>query len=102
MHCYCACVVNGSFTHTVPPLNSNFCPTPDESDADGDSVLDLCDNCENIFNVDQEDTDLDRVGDVCDNCPFLHNPAQLKNDGDSAGDLCDTDDDNDHISMFVQ
>ena len=84
------------------PLNSNFCPTSDESDADGDSVLDLCDNCENIFNVDQEDTDLDRVGDVCDNCPFLLNPAQLNNDGDSAGDLCDTDDDNDHIGVFVQ
>ena len=85
-------------TLTEPPLN--LCPAPDESDADGDSILDLCDNCENIFNVDQEDTDLDRVGDVCDNCPFLHNPAQLNNDGDSAGDLCDTDDDNDGVGMF--
>ena len=87
-------------TLTEPPLNSNFCPTPDESDVDGDSILDFCDNCRHIFNMDQEDTDLDRVGDVCDNCPFLRNPAQLNNDGDSAGDLCDRDDDNDSVGMF--
>ena len=65
-------------TLTERPLNSNFCPAPAESDADGDSVLDFCDNCRHIFNMDREDTDLDRVGDVCDNCPFLHNPAQLE------------------------
>ena len=87
-------------TLTEPPLNSNFCPAPDEGDADGDSVLDFCDNCENFFNMDQEDTDLDRVGDVCDNCPLFHNPAKLNNDGDSAGDLCDRDDDNDGFGMF--
>ena len=58
-------------------------------------MLDFCDNCRYIFNLEQHDSDRDLVGDVCDNCPLIYNPTQLNNDRDSAGDLCDPDDDND-------
>jgi len=39
------------------------------SDADGDSIPDLCDNCPDTGNVDQNDPDGDGVGDACDACP---------------------------------
>ena len=80
-------------------MDPNFCPTDDESDGDGDGVLDVCDNCQSIGNVDQDDTDGDGVGDICDNCQYLFNPMQLNNDGDSVGDNCDRDDDYDGVGM---
>ena len=92
--------LNSFLQYAVPPLDSIFCPTDDESDGDGDGVLDVCDNCQSIGNVDQEDTDGDGVGDICDNCPYLFNPMQLNNDRDPVGDDCDSDDDNDNIGML--
>jgi hypothetical protein len=59
------------------------------SDADGDFVHDLCDNCPAVPNNDQLDADGDGVGDICDNCPLAANPSQADGDGDLVGDACD-------------
>ncbi|MCP3994626.1 MAG: hypothetical protein GY722_06105, partial [bacterium] len=57
-------------------------------DSDGDTVLNLLDNCARISNVDLLDFDGDFVGDVCDNCPTVANPEQLDTDADGEGDAC--------------
>ncbi len=67
------------------------------SDADGDGLRGLGDNCPEDYNPNQFDSDADGVGNVCDNCLSAANPAQANNDGDSEGDACDLDDDNDGI-----
>lgn len=43
------------------------------------------------------DADGDGVVDVDDNCPLVANFAQLNHDGDALGDVCDQDDDNDGL-----
>ncbi len=60
------------------------------SDADGDGVCDVDDNCLAVANPGQDDSDGDGIGDVCDNCPISFNPAQSDADGNGAGDLCDS------------
>lgn len=42
---------------------------------------------------DQTDSDGDSVGDVCDNCKLVPNPYQKSTDGDETGDVCEKDDD---------
>ncbi|NAS31796.1 T9SS type A sorting domain-containing protein [Flavobacteriaceae bacterium R38] len=88
-------------------------PNPDQADADGngigdvcqdtdfDGVIDINDNCPNTPNPDQADADGDGMGDVCqdtdgdgvidieDNCPDNANPDQADTDGDGIGDVCD-------------
>lgn len=59
------------------------------SDADGDGIPDLEDNCPYVFNPDQEDIDTDGVGDFCDNCLDAYNPDQKDSDGDGIGNVCD-------------
>jgi len=78
-------------------------------DSDQDSIPNLFDNCDFVFNPFQADADDDGVGDACqdsdgdsvidinDNCPLIVNPAQENNDHDTEGDVCDADDDNDHV-----
>ena len=81
------------------------------TDTDGDGVLDEADNCPLISNAEQADTDSDATGDACDtdddgdgvfdeadNCPLISNADQADTDGDAQGDACDTDDDNDGVS----
>lgn len=53
------------------------------SDADGDGVCDLFDNCEQ-YNPDQADADCDGVGDVCDECPG--GDDMVDNNGDNLPD----------------
>jgi len=68
-------------------------------DGDGDSIMNLDDNCPLAANPTQTDQDRDGVGDACDNCPNVANADQTDTDGDGAGDLCQ-DDDHDGYPFF--
>jgi hypothetical protein len=48
----------------------------DAADADGDSRVDVVDNCPQEPNPAQEDADADGVGDACDTCIHTANPDQ--------------------------
>ncbi len=50
---------------------NNNCPL---SDADGDGIYDLADNCPEDQNPNQENGDEDAWGDACDNCPATATP----------------------------
>ncbi len=86
-------------------------------DFDGDGVIDPDDNCSVLDNPEQEDADGDLIGDVCDpdrdtaegdldgdgvtdsedNCVALDNEMQQDLDLDGLGDVCDEDDDGDGV-----
>ena len=69
--------------------NGNGVADESEPDADGDGVMDACDNCPGESNATQADVDADWVGDVCDNCPLIANSNQKDTDRDGIGDVCD-------------
>jgi len=69
--------------------NGNAIPDSQETDTDGDGVIDDCDNCVSDFNTNQANADSDNVGDACDNCPNDPNPLQEDGDSDGLGDVCD-------------
>jgi sugar lactone lactonase YvrE len=72
----------------IPNFNDNTIDHID-LDTDDDDILNLDDNCPNMFNPDQGDSDLDGIGDLCDNCSDKANADQLDTDGDGIGDRCD-------------
>jgi len=92
---YCG---EGCLGSTAPP---GACEVPNPSscaivpaDRDGDSVMDIDDNCPLVANTAQTDQDHDGVGDACDNCPSVSNPGQVDADSNGQGDVCqDTDND---------
>ena len=64
-----------------------------DSDADGDVVLDVQDNCAMLANLSQVDSDGDGLGDDCDNCSLVWNPGQADRNRNLSGDACDDADD---------
>ncbi len=87
-----------SFSCNVPFLSNGlaimFSPRVPNSDFDGDTIGDICDNCPRTPNTDQSDVDGDGVGDVCDNCIDTPNEDQEDVDSDGVGDDCDNCHDN--------
>ena len=59
------------------------------SDADGDEIGDVNDNCPAVANSCQENSDSDSHGDACDNCPLVDNEDQADANGNGIGDACD-------------
>ena len=103
-----------SYNHPVHGMISNECEgplaeCPDESDTDGDGILDPDDNCPDTPNADQTDSDEDGIGDVCepdtdgdsiiddnDNCVYIPNLDQADYDMDGIGDVCEENNDADN------
>ena len=75
----------------IPDCNANSLPDWCEPDRDGDTVIDVCDNCPDKPNLEQTNSDTDSLGDACDNCLTVDNPGQEDADVDGVGDACDTD-----------
>ncbi len=62
--------------------------SPQNRDTDGDSFLDIYDNCPLVGNASQADQDRDGRGDACDNCVAVPNSNQRDLDGNGLGDAC--------------
>ncbi len=102
-------------TFYVPESNTMVLPeievsmAEDDVDTDNDGVLDVNDNCPNTYNPNQSDADGDGVGDVCDDSDadgvldledaFPLDPTEsLDTDHDGIGNNADLDDDGDGFS----
>ena len=90
-----------------------------ENDRDDDGLLDVIDNCVDVYNPLQENQDGDALGDACDpcvqgansdedgdglldgcdNCPYLVNVDQANADADDLGDVCDPDNSAHHVRV---
>jgi hypothetical protein len=93
-------VKQSSHKHTCDIARSN---TITIADSDGDSVIDLRDNCPSVSNVAQLDLDADGMGNACDpdgdgtradagDCDDLHparRPGLLQLTGDGVDNNCD-------------
>jgi len=60
---------------TIDTKDNSALAGPPGDDTDGDTLFDVCDNCDLDFNPDQGDEDEDGVGDVCDLCRGVATPA---------------------------
>ncbi len=72
--------------------------TSQNRDTDGDTILDINDDCPLVANPNQADLDRDGRGDLCDNCPSAANPNQRDQDGNGLGDACQ---DSDHDGFLA-
>ncbi len=79
------------------PTSIRFFTTDFYGDSDGDGIVNILDNCPDVYNFEQGDADADWVGDDCDNCTETANTGQSDFDEDGEGDPCDacTDSDGD-------
>ncbi len=59
------------------------------TDADGDGIPDVGDDCPSVFDPTDANLDNDGVGDACDNCVAVANSGQEDADGDGVGDACE-------------
>lgn len=67
------------------PLMSN----KSQADQDEDRIGDPCDNAVEVKNFSQLDVDFDGVADLIDNCKLIPNADQKNRDKDDFGDVCD-------------
>jgi endonuclease G len=100
--------------------NCDLAANPDQADADGDTIGDVCDPDDDNDGVSDgadlcpgtpastqvnasgcPDGDGDGVADTGDNCPLVPNADQIDTDGDGVGNSCDADDDNDGVADGV-
>ena len=94
--------------------NCPLIPNTNQSDFDGDSLGDECDEDIDGDGVDNDldtfplnpsettDTDLDTVGDNSDNCVNDVNTNQSNIDDDAFGDVCDADIDGDGVANYTE
>ncbi|UCH87799.1 MAG: thrombospondin type 3 repeat-containing protein [Dehalococcoidia bacterium] len=85
----------GVFDPTNGDLDSDDIGDACDPDIDGDTVLNVNDNCELKSNATQDDADVDGIGDACDNddASGTDGPDELDSDGDTVPDYldnCDT------------
>lgn len=84
--------------------NENDWPDECEGDADGDGIINPCDDDDDNDGIPDDGDGSGRIGDKpcdgsvlvkCDdNCPYDPNPDQVDSDGDGRGDACD-------VTLFV-
>ncbi len=93
------------------PLPLTFSPLPTTGkDSDGDTIIDMRDNCITESNQDQADRNYDGIGNACsdddgdgiagksDNCPTISNTEQKDLNANNVGDACEFDSDSDTIA----
>jgi parallel beta-helix repeat protein/predicted outer membrane repeat protein len=83
---YCWEIVSRD-THNADTVSDQWCFTTEQTDSDGDGIVDCLDTCPLD---DDNDHDSDGVCGNVDNCPDTPNPYQDDRDSDGIGDLCDS------------